>query len=73
MRSKPKTTRLLLIGSAVSLSGCVGSFCDVYTPVKMDRAVAEVVVAQDRRAAEDIAVNNAAYEACGKNTISFGG
>lgn len=54
-----------LLASAVSLGQCsVGNFCDVYTNVVLPQASAELLVAEDRAAAEAIAVNQRLYRNC---------
>lgn len=64
MTSKLKTIPPLLIG-LLAVSACnQATFCDTYTPVYFEAPVAAAVVAGDRAAAEDIATNNAIFEAC---------
>ncbi len=59
-----KLTLILLTVSAVS--GCVkqGDFCDLYSPVLLDREAASLQVSIDRSPAELIALHNKTYEAC---------
>lgn len=50
------------IASLILLTGCSGSFCDLYEPVYTDRAAGAALIAADRPAAEAIAQNNGLYE-----------
>lgn len=55
-------TRLLLIGSLVSLSACTsGSFCDLYEPITFPPSVAESVVLGAREEAVKIDTLNGTH------------
>jgi hypothetical protein len=53
------------IALALPIGSCVsGDFCEVYTPLDMNREAAAAVIQLDRPAAEAIAVNETVWRNC---------
>lgn len=55
--------KILLI-AFLPLGSCGGSFCQIYSPLDMNRDAATALVQLDRPAAEAAAVNEESYRGC---------